>query len=188
MLRAIGVIGVVAGLVTGVTFAALNNQAVLGASTLRTASAELKIWNGSEFAPTAPGFAITNLVPGAGSGNKAFYFQNAGGVDVNITAHVPVAPVVPEDGYGFTGWENLKVMFTNKHDGTSIPTTMAALLDGEVTLPGAALTAGAQGDSGNETAEGNYAVAFDISPIAITGDHAGVGDFNIVFTGVQVEE
>jgi hypothetical protein len=187
VLRAIGVIGIVAGLVTGVTFAALNSQAVLADSSISTSTATLKLWDGDSFESLAPGFHVTDLVPGSGSGEKLFYFQNGGTVALNITAHIPDAPAAPAGGYGFSGFENVKVTFTNKHGGATIDTTMAALLAGEVSLPGNPLSAGAQGDSNVADAEGNYAVTFDINPAAVTGSHAGVGDFNVVFTGTQPE-
>jgi hypothetical protein len=185
MLRAIGVIGVVAGLTTAVTFAALNDKAVLADSSISTSTANLTLWDGDSFEQQAPGFVVTGLVPGEGSGDKLFYFKNGGDLDLKITAHVPNAPQPPAGGYGFSGWENLKVAFTNKHDGSTTEATMAELLAGEVDLPGNPLAGGVQGNSGVADAEGNYAVNFDIDPSAVTGTHAGVGDFNIVFTGTQ---
>jgi hypothetical protein len=187
MLRAIGVIGVVAGLVTGVTFAALNDQAVLADSSISTSTAALKLWDGDSFESLAPGFHVTDLVPGTGSGEKLFYFKNEGTVALNITAHIPNAPTPPAGGYGFSGFENVKITFTNKHTGATTDTNMAALLAGEVSLPSNPLGAGVQGNSGVADADGNYAVTFDINPAAVTGSHAGVGDFNVVFTGTQPE-
>jgi hypothetical protein len=184
VLRAIGVIGVVAGLTTAVTFAALNDKAVLADTSISTPTADLTLWDGDSFEPQAPGFTITDLVPGQGSGEKAFYMRNNGGIDLDITAHVPNAPQPPAGGYGFSGWQNLTVVFTNKATGDTTETNMAELLAGQVMLPGM-LDAHTQGDSGNPTAPGNYAVTFDIKPEAVTGSHAGVGDFNVVFTGVQ---
>ncbi|MET0779538.1 MAG: hypothetical protein ABWY71_01755 [Candidatus Saccharimonadales bacterium] len=187
VLRAIGVIGIVAGLVTGVTFAALNDQAVLADSSISTPTATLKLWDGDSFESQAPGFVVTDLVPGAGSGEKLFYFQNTGALDLTITAHIPNAPAAPAGGYGFSGFENVKVTFTNKHTGATTETNMAALLANDVSLPSNPLHAGVQGDSNVADAEGNYAVTFDINPAAVTGSHAGVGDFNVVFTGTQPE-
>lgn len=185
--RAIAVFGATAALVTSVTFAALNNQATLTNSTISTVSADLRLWDGDSFETTAPGFQVTNLVPGVGSAPQLFYFQNAGGVGLNITVHVPVAPEVPVGGYGFSGWENLKVMFKDRNDNVVTNTDMAALLAGEVPLATAPLPAGAQGNdqAGQESTKGNYSVTFDISPAAVTGSHAGVGNFNMIFTGTQ---
>jgi predicted ribosomally synthesized peptide with SipW-like signal peptide len=185
VLRAIGVIGIVAGLVTGVTFAALNDKAVLADSTLSTPTANLTIWDGDSFESTAPGFTVTDLVPGSGSSEQLFYLKNGVGLNLDVTAHVPTAPAEPAGGYGFSGFENVKVKFTNKHSGESVNTTMAALMAGEVALPGNPLPNGAQGDGGTPDAAGNFGVVFDIDPDAVTGDHAGVGNFNVVFSGTQ---
>jgi hypothetical protein len=184
VLRAIGIIGAVAGLTTAVTFAALNDKAVLADTSISTTTANLTLWDGDSFEATAPGFHITGLVPGEGSGEQLFYMKNGGDMDLDVTAHVPNAPQPPAGGFGFSGWDNLTVVFTNKHTGDTKQTNMAELLAGEVALSGT-LSAGAQGDNGNATAEGNYSVVFDIKPDAVTGTHAGTGDFNVVFTGTQ---
>lgn len=181
--RAVGVIGVVAGLVTGVTFAALNSTATLTNTTISSATASLKLWDGDSYESTAPGFTITDLVPGTGSEN-AFYFQNASAVDLDVTASVPGAP----SATGFTGWDKLKVTFTSDNplcEDNKVDTTMEALLAGEVELPCNALTGNATGNSGVEATEGNYKVKFDINPSDVEGDSISVGAFNIDFTGTQ---
>lgn len=186
--RAVGVISAVAILVGGVTFAALQSQATLTDNTIASANADLKLWDGDSFESEAPGFTVTGLVPGEGSGPNLFYFQNAGETDLNISAHVPVAPEEPQGGYGFSGWENLDVTFKNLSDDCAegpVETDMGALLAGDVELPCNPLSEGATGNNqpGAEGTEGNYSVEFDIHPEAVTGDHAGVGSFDIVFSG-----
>ncbi|MGC1177410.1 MAG: hypothetical protein WA843_05050 [Candidatus Saccharimonadales bacterium] len=182
MMRAVAVIGTVAALVTGVTFAALNSQATLTESTINTATANLTLWNGSSFESSAPGFTITNLVPGTGTADLPFYFKNGGGVPLNLTAHVPVEP----SSSGFSGWDNLKVTFKNAA-GVTTDTTMQALLAGNVSLSGDPLSAGAQGDANTPGTEGNFTAKFDITPSAVTGSSASVGSFNIDFAGTQPE-
>ena len=86
--RAIAVVGAVVVLATSVTFAALQSQATLTNSSIST-TASLKLWNGSSFQSTAPGFTINNLVPGSGSGELPFYFQNSGGIPLQISAKIP---------------------------------------------------------------------------------------------------
>lgn len=183
--RAATTVAAVSVLAGGVTFAALQDTATLTDNTITTATASLKLWDGDSFEDTAPGFQVTNLIPGTGSGPQKFYFENDSDSSLTVTAHVPTAPAEPEGGYGFTGWENLKVKITNLNNGEPVETTMADLLSGDVVLPGDPLTAHAQGNSaaGSETTEGNYSMEFDIAPESVTGDHAGVGNFNIVFTG-----
>jgi predicted ribosomally synthesized peptide with SipW-like signal peptide len=185
VLRAIGVIGVVAGLVTGVTFAALNDQAVLQDSSISSPTANLTLFDGDSFESTAPGFHVTDLIPGTGSSEQLFYFRNGAGLDLNVTAHIPSTPPAPAEGYGFASFSDLKVKFTNKHTGDVVNTNMQALIDGEVALPGNPLHGGAQGNGGVSDTEGNYSVSFDIDQSLVSGDHVGVGSFNVTFTGTQ---
>jgi hypothetical protein len=180
--RAVAVIAAVATMVTGVTFAALNSQATLTNNSISTSTASLKLWDGDSFESTAPGFTVTDLVPGTGK-EYPFYFKNEGPA-VNVTAHIPAAPTAT----GFTGWENLKIDLTSDMTGCAAPTVhtdMGALLGGEVALPCNPLAAGAQGNAGVPGTEGNYKIKFDIVPAAITGSSASVGNFDLVFTGTQ---
>ena len=179
--RAAGVVGATAALVVGVTLANLSSTASLTANNIASATADLTVWNGSSFSSTATGFTVTGLVPGVGSGNLPFYFRNGGGVNLNVTVHVPVTPT----SSGFSGWNNLKVVFTNDFTATTVTTDMQALLAGDVALPGNPLAAGAQGNSGVPGTQGNYKVSFDIVPASITGSHVTVGNFDLVFTGTQ---
>jgi hypothetical protein len=181
--RAVGVVGSVTALATGVTFAALSSQATLTDNTISTASASLLVWNGSDFVSSAPGFTITDLVPGTGV-TKTAYFKNAGGTPVKITAHVPTLPGAPSGSggdYGFSGFDNLTVDVTGEECGDTVSTTLAALNSSEVTLP-CTMDAGDQGNAGSNSASGNYDFKFDINPNAINGSQAGVGPFDLVFT------
>lgn len=184
--RALLVFGSVAALVTGVTFAALNDSVALGPSTLTTGTADLQIWNfgTNQWAESAPGFTITDLVPGTGT-DEFFYLKNNGGVDLNVTANIPDLPAAPTGGYGFTGFENLTIDITGEGCGNTIHTNMQLLHDTNVALPCNPLAVGESGDSNNHSNHGNYKVHFDINPDAISGSQAGVGDFNINFTGTQ---
>lgn len=189
LVRAVGVISAVAVLVGGVTFAALQSRATLTNNTISTASAGLEIWDGNSFENTAPGFDVTGLVPGRGSGENFFYLRNSGDADMNVTARVPRVPDRPNGGYGFSGWENVRVTFVSHEAGCSndtVRTTMATLLAREVRLPCGPLSEGARGDANNHSAEGTYSVAFDINPAAVSGERAQVGDFDIRFTGTAV--
>lgn len=181
-LRAIGVISAVAVLVGGVTFAALNSQATLTNSSINSATASLKLWDGDSWDSTAPGFIITDLIPGTGV-TKPLYMQNAGTVGLNVVAHVPVAP----SATGFSGWENLTVAIKSYKPacGITVNTNMADLLAGDVALPCNTFTAGAAGDGNVQWTEGNYDFKFDITPAAVTGSSASVGNFDIVFSGTQ---
>jgi predicted ribosomally synthesized peptide with SipW-like signal peptide len=191
LVRAVGVFSAVAVVVGGVTFAAFNSQATLTSNTISTATANLQVYDTklNVFSSTGQGFTITDLVPGTGV-TSPFYLKNAGGIPLAVTAHIPAAPAAPPEGYGFTGFENVKVTITSDETGCTINTkntTMAKLLAGEVALPCNPLAAGAQGNNSPTATgtEGNYKIKFDIDPAAITGNHAGVGAFDLVFTGTQ---
>lgn len=182
--RSVGIIGATVALISGVTFAALtSNSVTLSDNTISSATASLLISNGGAFSTNETGFHVTGLVPGTGSTPNNFYLENNGGVALALTAHVPTAPAAPVGGYGFTGFENLKVTITNKNTGTSYPTNMAALLAGEVPLD--TINAGVTGTASPANAPGDYSVSYDINPSAITGSHAGVDSFNLVFSGTQ---
>jgi predicted ribosomally synthesized peptide with SipW-like signal peptide len=186
--RAVGVMGVVAALATGVTFAAFSSTATLTDNTISAADANLLVWDGDSFESTAPGFTIADLVPGEGSTDNMFYLQNNSGGALYVSAHVPDMPDEPEGGYGFTGWENLKVTFKSYAPDCEEPevnTTMAALLAGNVELPCNTLAEGAQGNAGEQATEGNYSVSYDIDPSSLNSgvDDAGVGDFDLQLIG-----
>lgn len=182
VVRAVGVFSAVAVVVGGVTFAALQSQATLTQSSLSTAGAELQVYNFdiSNWSNTAPGFTITNLVPGEGV-DKQFYLRNNGGVDLNVTASVPTLP----EPVGFTDYAAVKVDITGEGCGDTVNTTLAGLEQAPVQLPCNPLDAGVAGDSNADVA-GNYNVHFDVDPEAITGGQASVGNFDIVLTGTQV--
>lgn len=181
--RSVAVIGGMVALITGVTFAALQTDTVtLANNTISTASAELLIWNGSEFTNTSQGFAVTNLIPGEGSDAYPFYFKNNSAFDLKLSAHVGG----PVDITGITGGaSNVKIKFTDKGSGEVTNTTLQALIDNDVNLEGV-LGANAQGNAGVPVTEGNYTVEFDIDPAAVQGSGANVGTFDLEFTGTQV--
>jgi hypothetical protein len=161
----------------------MQSSVTIGASSISTASAGLKVWNGSAFATSASGFTITNLVPGTGYIGH-FYLQNSGGVPLTLTAHVPVAPMSGGIGGDLS---NVTVSITDENGNAITDTTLQALVDGEVTInqTGTNLSAGATGNPATSTTEGNFKVKFDIKPSGITGESANVQSFNFVITGTQ---
>lgn len=208
VMRAVGVFSAVAIIAGGATYAALSSSVTLTDSSITTANAELQVYNFAAsdenpagWSDTAPGFVITDLIPGEGV-EKSFYLRNSGAVDLEVKAKVPALPAAPDGGeYGFSGFENVKVWITGEAcavEGPSeveplavgpnvVVTDLLALSTGDgVPLPCNPLEAGAAGDSNTEGTAGNYDIKFDINPEAITGDSAGVGDFDIVFTGTAV--
>lgn len=185
--RAVGSVGAVVALAGGITYAALtSNTATLSQSTISTGTTGLNIYDFStnQWATSAPGFQITDLVPGTGV-DENFYLQNTGSADLDVTAKVPTLPGPPSGGdYGFSGFENVKVEITGEAcDEPPVVTNLAALNAAAVPLPCNPLTAGAAGNSNAAGTEGNYKIHFDINPDAVSGSSAGVGPFDIVFQG-----
>jgi hypothetical protein len=184
--RAVGSVGAVVALAGGITYAALtSNTATLSQSTISTGTTGLNIYDFStnQWATSAPGFQITDLVPGTGV-DENFYLQNTGSTDLDVTAKVPTLPGPPTGGdYGFSGFENVTVKITGEKCGDTVSTNLSALNAGTVALPCNPLTAGAAGNSNATGTEGNYKIHFDINPDAVSGSSAGVGPFDIVFQG-----
>ena len=179
LLRAIGVIGAVAALVTGITFAALQSQATLTNNTISSATAGLQVSTDNlGFGASQTGFTVTGLVPGAGT-TKTFYLRNNGEVALNVTARVPALPGPPVFGYGFSGFENLTAKITSPACVDIVNTNMLALNAGEVALPCNSLLVAPLGSR-------SYDIHFDILPSVVTGSQAGVGAFDLRFTGAQI--
>jgi hypothetical protein len=184
--RSVAVIGGMGALIAGVTFAALTSgPATLASNTLSTATAELQVSNnGTTFSPSVAGFAVTGLIPGDGSTHKKFYMKNSGDVDLALSVHVPHTPPAPTGGYGFTGWQNLKVFIKDLSTGEVTTTNMTDLLAGDVSLTGS-LGQGVTGNPATPAAPGNYELWYDITPSALTGGTAGVGAFDLQFMGTS---
>lgn len=186
--RAFGVVSAMSVLAAGATYAALGSSVELTSTTLSSASADLQIFDGSTFADTAPGFTVTGLVPGVESAPYPFYFKNTGQLPLNLSAKV-------EAPYVFNGFKStsattngnaVTVKITDNNGGETVDTTLQALrASAGVSLPGNSLAVNAQGNSGVLQTEGNFSVTFTIDPAAVGGESAGVGAFNVKFTGVQ---
>lgn len=187
--RAFGVLGLLLASVGGATYALTSNSVTLSDTSISTANASLQIYDftAGAYETEAPGFTITDLVPGTGV-DEQFYLRNSGGVPLYITAHVPTLPAAPEGstasngGFGFVGYENVTLDITGDACAEVVETNLLALNAGQVELPCNPLVAGAAGDS-NAFVAGNYNIHFDINPDAVDGSSAGVGDFDIVFSG-----
>ena len=129
--------------------------------------------------PTKAGFHVENLVPGTGVDQKFYLFNNGAGVDLDVSAHVPALPGAPAGGYGFSGFENLTVDISSPDCvGEVVETNMSLLNAGEVALPCAD-----EPLSESATEPREYTAHIDITPAAVSGSHAGVDVFDLVFTG-----
>src|SRR6266545_1083516 len=124
VVRATVVIGAVAALVTGVTFAALQSQATLTDNTIASATAALQVNNTDDatngLGSTDVGFAFSDLLPGADYGPaKHFSLKNNGTADLKVT--------VKATGTTTTGTidkAKVHIKFTNTDTSTSAEYTM----------------------------------------------------------------
>lgn len=181
--RAIVVIGAIMTLVTGVTFAALTSSATLTGNTLGTASAnaDLLLWNGSEFASSAPGFNFSGLIPGQKSDKFDFQFKNNGNMDLNLTARVDAAPELSE---GLTA-ADIQLKFYGNCEET-VSTTLEELLAGPVAMPCDPLEAGEESHarSWHHKSDGEYSVRVKIAEtVPLSEESLTVGPFDIMFDG-----
>lgn len=178
IVRAVGVIGVVAGLVTSVTFAALSSSATLSQNTIGSATAGLLISNGGGYSSSEPGFAFSDITPGVPV-VKNFYLWNNGTSNLLVNAKVPVAPALT----GIANPSAVKVVFKDDQGTISNAGTLADLesVTG-LNVPGT-LAAGAQGVAAAPGTPGNYTISVDLDGSQISGSSASVAPFDIVFTG-----
>jgi hypothetical protein len=186
--RALVVFGAVVAMVGGVTYAAyLNNQVTLADSRMSSTTASLKIrtQDSRRWSDEVEGFRIRNLVPGTGE-TRHIYFKNAGGVPLKLSVDMPRWQRHEIKYYGFDSLDSVIVRVTGDNCGRTITTNMTQLLRrGSVDLPCRPLAPKAEGNPASSSHVGNYTIYFDIDPNAITGSKAGVGRFDLEFTGEQ---
>lgn len=183
IVRAVGVIGVVAALVTSVTYAALQSQATLTNNTISSATAGLSVNNTDDAAPggaTDVGFAFTGVVPGGASSSVGnFTLANDGTSDLDISVAVPTLPTWVVTPSGTV--DNTKVTVAISCTAGSVTfagsATLSSMNAGPVDLTGGQL---AQGQTATCTA--SISMAAD----AFTGSSATATDFDFVFTGTAI--
>lgn len=183
--RAVATFMAVAGLVTGITYAALSSSATLTNNTINSATASLKVWNGSSFEGTAQGFTVTGLVPSVVTDEYPFYLKNA-----DLPLKVTIQASAPASAAGFDSWSDLSVRFIS-HDpacptvSNKVTKTMQELMDAPVELPCNSLPANSQGNDGVLATAGNYGVKFFIDSTEVSGEQVSVGAFTWTLTGTQ---
>ena len=183
VVRAVGVIGAVAILVTSITYAALQSQVTLTNNTIASASTDLQINNtdnGGTFVDTDTGFAFTGAVPGGAESSVGnFQLKNNGTADMNITVKVPtlptwtVSPAGPVDNSKVT----VKLSCTDANETYTVTKSLTDLNAAAVTFATGSLAAG---DTATCTAK--IAMAVD----AFTGESANASNFTFEFTGTPV--
>lgn len=195
--RAIGVIGITAGLVTGVTFAVMQDTATLSNNTISSASADLQVSNETDcntdveavFGSTASGFSFTNLVPGgAPSADQTFCLKNADGTNLDVTVY---ATSVTATGTGTLDKSKVQVSFTNVTDGNLNTTYSLAQLESlvrNVPAAGNQAAGGANIPTPAGTIE-KFLVSVKLDAGAVGGSGpVSVTGFDFVFTGSNEAE
>lgn len=184
--RAVMTITAVAALVSGVTFAATSQATLTGNNiTMAAATADLQLWNGIEFASTAPGFSFSDLEPGEESDPFNFYFKNNGNVPLDVTASIPTLPDLTALSFGA---DDVTLTFYGAESCAEAPLVRTMTELNDVTLdelPCNPLEEDAQGVVGEDaTNEANYRVTAKIAETVELGDTTEVvPSFDIVFTG-----
>lgn len=187
--RAIMVVSAVAGLATGVTYAALQSQgASLTGNSISTATADLRISNttatsASSFAATKTGFNFANIVPGAIASpteGNTFYLKNFGAAPMALTVAINTTPTNTAN----VDLSKVYLVFT-RVDTTAVQKLSVASLVTSSTTPasGTALTDNLIGG-----ASAQYKTQVVIDSDAFSGVSASIGGIDLVFTGTVVTQ
>lgn len=186
VLRAVGVISAVTALVSGVTFAAMQQaQATLTGNSMSSATVGLLVDGsdtGTEYSTSEAGFAFSNLVPNGPSSNGTFKLKNSGGVDLDVK--VNVTPITA------TGIDKnlVKVKFINTDQTLEAEYTLSQVEAG-VNLPGVSGPGVSPGIGTLEAAEIEaFTIQVRLESGAITGSPNSISNFDLIFTGTNDAE
>jgi len=181
ILRALGVVGAVVAITTGVTFASLQSQqAVLTGNSIQSASADLRIGTStSSFANSRTGFTFKDLVPGGPAmptDGNTFYLKNYGTATLTLKMSVPSAPT-NTSGVDLT---KVSILITRIDTGVTQTFSLQSLVDGYAT-GGSALT-----DSLSGGATAQYTLRASMAADAFSGASASLSTIDFVFSGSAV--
>ncbi len=181
LMRAVGVMGIVMILVSGVTFAALQSQqAVLSGNTITSASADLKVsLNGTNFTTSQTGFDFSGVVPGGPAVPAAgyvFYLKNSG----TTTSQVKVAVSTTPTNLNNIDLTKVSVTILRYPGGVAQTLTLASLIS-TYASGGVALT-----DTLPAGGTNTYHIQASMAADAFTGSGASLGNIDFVFTGVAL--
>ena len=188
IVRAVGVIGAVAILVTSITYAALQSQVTLTNNTIATGTADLQIASASSgtaetpgtcgtFGDTAPGFAFAGVVPGgADSQTESFCLRNNGTSALMLKVKSPTVSPLWTTSPSSATVDNTKVSLTITCDNGagSVTDTLANFLAGDVSFASSSLPA---------TTNSKCTAKVHMDATAFSGESATLANFDLVFTG-----
>lgn len=178
--RAVGVVGAVAIIISGVTFATLQSQqAVLTGNTIQSATADLKIGiSTSSFSASRAGFTFPEVIPGvapAANSGSFVYLKNSGSAAMTVKMTIGSTP---------TNTSNIdlsKVSFLVTRVDTNKVTTasLKELIDG---YPSNGVALQDKIDSNNAP---QYKIQAIMAADAFSGTSATLGNIDLVFTGTM---
>jgi len=187
LLRAIGVMGAVAVLVTGATFAALSDNATLTANNISSDTADLQVSNGGAYADSQTGFDASDIAPGVGE-TFDFYLKNSSSFDMAVTVEVTgVCSDYISGTLGIPNCGDVLLTFDDEVAGGETTYTLQQLINAPKELPGNPFSAGAAGSAAVAGTEGNFTLHMDLKASDITGSSAALdAPFDLVFSGEQI--
>lgn len=190
LMRAFFVVGGVAAIVTGTTYAMLSSSsASLVGSTMSSDTAELLVSkNGTTFGDERAGFPFADIVPGgdpAPADGNAFWLRNTStGVDLALTVGIPELPVFDPAGLDLN---KVHVVITDPGaDGLLDGTDDEEVLRASITD----LVAGPEPILGELVAGADRKLFIQAVMDAGTfeGTSGSVGAFDLVFNGTNAAE
>ena len=181
--RASLVISLTLGLVTGVTYAALQSQqSKFTGSTIQTATANLLVsQDGVNFSNSQAGFTFANVIPGgslAPANGYSIILKNAGGTALALKLAVSSTPT-NLDNVDLT---KVFVNLASTNNGPIMSIPLQALIDSQAT-GGYAITNPAVLFAGNTH---QYILQVSMAKDAFAGPSATIGAIDLSFSGVTV--
>jgi hypothetical protein len=178
--RGLVVIGSLAVLVTGVSFAALQSPtASLTNNTIQSASADLRIGtSATSFAASRSGFTFSDIVPGGAvkpDPGHSFWLKNYGSANLNVKLSIGSTPVNTSN----VDLNQVWVVITRQDTLASQSFKLQALVDAYPA--GLALT-----DSLNGGAVAEYKLQAKMDENAFSGSGASISDIDFVFSSSAV--
>ncbi|MDL2342265.1 MAG: hypothetical protein QFB87_04280 [Patescibacteria group bacterium] len=133
------VIAALLGLLSGVTYAALQGQSKFTGSTIQTATANLVVSrDGTTFSNSQSGMTFNNVIPGGSlspSAGYPVYMKNAGGTPLSLKLAVSSTPTNPDT----VDLTKVNVVLTSTASGQSQTFSLQSLIDSHTT-GGSAIT------------------------------------------------
>lgn len=180
VLKAIGVTTLMAVMVSGVTYAALQSQQIkLLGNTIQTASANLQLSQDNlSYSNNLSGYVFNNLVPGGSAvptnGNN-FYLKNSGGTPLAIKFAVSSVPTNPDN----VDLSKVSVVLTY-NNGPQQTFDLQSLIAANAT-GGLAINAPSAINPGSTAP---YSIKVSMATDAISGSSASIGNIDFAFTGI----